>query len=146
MAFKLVTGDILKAFVVIVDIPSGVEGDDDAVEKLVADELTRTGELTQYGAEGGLRIDSVEDYVEKEIERTTVIELSKKTTVILHHDEPTTVKSHHDNLVKFCPRCGRSDIITLDHNVWPSYSKEDPDNKADLTEYQCKTDGASFWA
>lgn len=44
-----------------------------------------------------------------------------------------------------CPYCGSDRLIGL--TVWRAYSDEDPDNVADLTEYQCEgaCEGRSFW-
>ena len=46
---------------------------------------------------------------------------------------------------KFCPFCGKENIICL--NTWGISSTEEKDNTGEATEYQCRADcgGRSFW-
>jgi hypothetical protein len=48
---------------------------------------------------------------------------------------------------KFCPYCGHA-TIRDSCPVWHATSLEEPDNDAELQEYQCtgECEGRSFWA
>lgn len=46
--------------------------------------------------------------------------------------------------VRFCPYCGHQ-LHMKDVAVWPAYSEDDPDNKAELDENQCQNCSMSFW-
>jgi NADH pyrophosphatase NudC (nudix superfamily) len=49
-----------------------------------------------------------------------------------------------NELVKFCPYCGKPTIIEI--VKWKAVSLEEENNEAELTEYQCfDCDNRSFW-